>query len=255
MARSDQFACTLTDLHTHILPGIDDGAANLEQALQLLCLQKSKGVERVALTPHFYPLREDLEHFLMRRQRAYELLQNHWDADTMPQLQLGAEAHYSPKLVELDLHRLAIGQGKYLLLELSDMTYPTHIYRVLEMMLEQGIRPVLAHVERCAYFREEPEHLVRLVEAGALGQLSVGAFAKKNKQKFAKICLERNAAHILASDIHMAQEERAWLNNAPKYMREEAAMRAEMFARAIWDNSELPAFKVSPVKKKLFGYG
>jgi len=242
-------------LHTHILPGVDDGAADLDEALELLRLQKSKGVARVALTPHFYPLREDLAHFLERRQRAYDLLQGSWDGDTMPQLQLGAEVHYSAQLAEMDLGSLTIGQGKYLLLELSETSFPTHIERISDIMQVQGIVPILAHVERCVYFRQEPERLVGLIEAGALAQLSVGAFAGKHRKKFAKICLERDVAHILASDIHMASEHRAWLCNAPAYLSENTVARAELFARAVWDNSKLPEYKASPVKKKLFGYG
>lgn len=254
MVKNDSVNFGLTDLHTHILPGVDDGAANLEEAQQLLRLEKARGVERVALTPHFYPLRDDFAHFLNRRQRAYELLQSGWDQATMPQLKLAAEVHYSVQLAELDLRQLAVGQGKYLLLELSDVSAPTYIEPVLKMMQEQGIRPILAHVERCAYFREEPERLVRLIEAGALAQLSVSAFAKKDKKKFAQICLARNAAHILASDIHMAGEERAWLCNAANYLSEEALVRAESFARAVWDDCAVPDYKVSPIRKRIFGY-
>jgi len=54
----------LTDLHTHILPGIDDGAKCVEDSLEMLCRQKESGVERVALTPHFYPLREELQDYI-----------------------------------------------------------------------------------------------------------------------------------------------------------------------------------------------
>lgn len=246
--------CWLTDLHTHILPGIDDGAKNLEKAQRLLRMQKDKGVARVAMTPHFYPLRQELDAFLEKRQRAYDLLLSGWEPDTMPQLQLGTEVHYSAQLAEMDLRRLTLGQGRYLLLELSDTTIPAHIERVLALMLEQGITPILAHVERCAYFCEEPERLVRLIEAGALAQLSVNAFTVNYRRKFARICLERNVAQIIASDIHNAEEEKAWLNNAAKALGRDVCARAESFAKAVWDNEEPPACQVLPIKKTLFGY-
>ena len=107
---------TLTDLHTHILPGIDDGARNLEASLEILRRQKENGVERVALTSHFYPLREELQDYLDKRQRAYEELMSAWDAETMPQLRLGAEVHYSPSIVEMDLRSIALAQSDYLLI-------------------------------------------------------------------------------------------------------------------------------------------
>ena len=57
----------MTDLHTHILPGMDDGARSAEESIHLLRLEWEQGVRRVALTPHFYPQREGLEEFLHRR--------------------------------------------------------------------------------------------------------------------------------------------------------------------------------------------
>lgn len=254
MANNNMLNFRWTDLHTHILPGIDDGAENLEAALQLLRMQKAKGVDRVALTPHFYPLRQELDAFLEKRQRAYDLLLTGWDPDVMPQLQLGAEVHYSAQLAEMDLKPMTIGQGRYLLLEFSDVKTPAHIERVLQLMLEQGVKPILAHVERCKYFREEPARLVRLVEAGALAQVSASAFSNKVKKKFAQKCLERDAAHIIASDIHNSGEDKAWLHNAPKVLKEDVCVRAEAFAKAVWDNEEPPAYQVSQIKKTLFGY-
>ena len=61
---------SFTDIHTHILPSVDDGAQSMEDALELLRLQKNSGVERVMLTPHFYPQHDTPERFLKRRAEA-----------------------------------------------------------------------------------------------------------------------------------------------------------------------------------------
>lgn len=244
---------TLTDLHTHILPGIDDGARCLEDSLEILCRQKASGVERVALTPHFYPLREELQDFLGKRQRAFTELVACWDGKTMPQLRLGAEVHYSPCLADMDLQSLALDGSDYLLLELSDMTVPAHIEQVLKIMLEQRITPVLAHVERCVYFAEEPVRLVRLIEMGALAQISACALHDK-RQKFAITCLQKNIAQIIASDVHGTGERLACLGELTGNLDEETIAQAEEFARAVWENTPLPGFIPTPFKKKLFGY-
>ena len=242
-----------TDLHTHILPGVDDGAKNLEKALEMLRLQKASGVDRVALTPHFYPLREEFQAFLEKRQRAYDELLPNWDRETMPDLRLGAEVHYSPTLVELDLRSLTIGKSNYLLLELSDTAFPAHIEAILKMMLQQGITPILAHVERCVYFLEEPSRLVHLVEMGALAQVSSKSMVEKKRQKFVEICLKKSVAQIVASDIHDLWEEKYLLGNiAPN--TDGKITRAEDFAQAVWDNAPPPVYKVNPIKKTLFGY-
>jgi len=60
----------LTDLHTHILPGMDDGARNVAMSLAMLEAERAQGVDTVVLTPHFYREREDAERFLQRREAA-----------------------------------------------------------------------------------------------------------------------------------------------------------------------------------------
>lgn len=243
-----------TDLHTHILPGVDDGAKDLEKALEMLRMQKACGVERVALTPHFYPLREEFQSFLDKRQQAYEGLLPNWDAESMPDLRLGAEVHYSPALAELDLRRLTIGQSDYLLLELSNNAFPAHIETILKMMLQQGITPILAHVERCVYFLEEPGTLVQLVELGAMAQVSSKAMVEKKKKKFVEACLQKNVAQFIASDIHDLWEEKYLLGNIAPKTDEKLITRAEGFAQAVWNNAPPPAYTVSPIKRTLFGY-
>ena len=248
----NNMAIGLTDLHTHILPGIDDGAQDLDMALQMLRAQKASGVERVALTPHFYPLRDEWDAFLENRQRAYELLQSAWDATAMPQLRLGAEVHYSPSLADMDLGQLALEKTNYLLLELSDTVQPALIEPVLQYMLEQGITPILAHVERCIYFAQKPARLLRLIEMGALAQISLRRLPDKKMQKFAEVCLQKNAAQIIASDIHTA--EKSAMGELLGNIQEETILKAETFARAVWENTKPPVFAIVPFEKKLFGY-
>ena len=250
----DTMELTLTDLHTHILPGIDDGAKDLEASLGILRRQKENGVERIALTSHFYPMRQELQEFLERRQRAYEELLSAWDAETMPQLRLGAEVHYSSVIADMDLRSIALAQSDYLLLELSDTTVPAHIEQVVRIMQEQGITPILAHVERCVYFMEDPAKLMRLIELGALAQISARALYSKKRQKFAEICLRKAVAQIIASDVHGAWELETGLSGLKEKIGEDMIGRAESFARAVWDNAPLPVLEPMPIKKKLFGY-
>jgi len=254
MVQNNTAALTLTDLHTHILPDVDDGSRNLETSLAILRRQKEYGVERVALTSHFYPMREELQEFLDKRQRAYEELMNAWDQETMPQLRVGAEVHYSSCVAELDLRSIALEKSDYLLLELSDTMVPAHIEQVLKLILEQGITPILAHVERCVYFAEDPAKLIRLIELGALAQISAQALLNKKRRKFAEICIKRNVAQIIASDIHGIGEGRIGLGKLKESADPEMLMRAELYARAVWDNTPMPAVRPIRFEKKLFGY-
>lgn len=244
----------LTDLHTHILPGIDDGAEDLDKALQMLRAQKNSGVERVALTPHFYPLSEELHDFQEKRRQAYELLMSHWDENSMPQLRLGAEVHFSPRLADMDLGYLTLEKTDFMLLELSDTVMPAFLEPVLQRILDQGITPILAHIERCVYFAEKPARLLHFVEMGALAQISLRVLPNKKMRKFADICLQKDVAQIIASDIHAVGDGKFALGQLLEDMEEETIARAEAFARAVWDNAPLPTFEPTPIQRKLFGY-
>jgi protein-tyrosine phosphatase len=239
-----------TDLHTHILPAIDDGALDLQTALNMLQMQRESGVQRVLLTPHFFLQRETLESFLQRRQRAYDRLILQWREDTMPALRLGAEVRYTSDLVNIDLRALTFGD--YLLLELPNSELPA-IEQVLEYMIRQGIIPILAHVERCSYFRSKSERLIRLLEMGALAQVTARAVVNKADHNFSKTCLKKGLAQIIASDLHVPAEEKC-LGNVAHKLDNRVVMRAEEFAQRIWDNEHPPSFSVYPLKRGLFRY-
>ena len=245
---------SLTDLHTHILPQFDDGSDSLETSWEMLRVQKKNGVDRVMLTSHFYPLREELDSFLERRKLAYSELLSGWDGSTMPELRLGAEVRYSAELLDMDLRQLTLGESDYLLLELSDTRLPSHIRDVADGIMMQGITPVLAHVERCVYFRKEPDRLLDLISMGVLAQVSAKVLKDKEDKKFARACLDNGLAHMIVSDAHGLKHRVPCLGSVAAETDERVVLRAEKIARAIWDNEMIPPFAVSGIKKTLFGF-
>jgi len=152
----------MTDLHTHILPGMDDGARDCEAALAMLRVQREQGVNRVALTPHFYRDEESPERFLARRARAWEKLSEAMAAsgEEYPELVLGAEVCWVPGIHRWEEpERLCLGGSPYFLLELPDVPWRASMFdQIYDLMDTSGIIPVLAHVER--YFRTQKAGLV-----------------------------------------------------------------------------------------------
>ena len=148
----------MTDLHTHILPGMDDGAKTPEESLQMLRMERDQGVDTVVLTPHFYRDRERPEQFLARRRASAEALRDalmalpEEEIRTMPRLILGAEVAWVPNLPDMpELSRMCMGRSKYLLLELPFSAWSDPLFRQLrELMDRTGVTPVIAHVERYA---------------------------------------------------------------------------------------------------------
>lgn len=247
-------ASSFTDIHTHILPSIDDGAKDAALAAEMLIRQKNSGVERVFLTPHYNCTEQKLDDFLHNRETSLSCLKKLFDKNTMPEIRLGAEVRYSPSLLELDLAKLTLGGGDYLLVELSNNKYPVYIDKVLDKMNASGIIPVLAHVERCIYFRKQPERLCKLVQHGALAQVTASSLVDPQDKRFSAACLDNTVAQIVASDTHDLKSRPPCLADVLNRLTNHLAESAESYAHAIWNNEIRYVLKTGKIKKHIFFY-
>ena len=193
----------LVDLHTHILPGVDDGAETIEQSLALLEAERQNGVEAVVFTPHFLPQNETPERFLKRRDEAFQFLLSR--APTDLKYLCGAEVLYSQYLANLeDLPKLCIGDTDYLLLELpyqapfTDKLFSA-IWRIVD---EYAITPIIAHVERYAAVQKDPELLLQFKEMGCHIQINASTMIRREMRQIAKRIVRTGTVDLLASDCH-----------------------------------------------------
>ena len=119
----------MTDLHCHILPGMDDGAKDTAVSLELLRREYEDGVRNIAFTSHFNSERTTVEAFTVKRQTAFEQLTAALEGQPMQfDFKLGAEVFFSPGLCELDTRALCMGDTAYLLLEFPT-THKPHFIR------------------------------------------------------------------------------------------------------------------------------
>ncbi len=137
------------DFHSHILPGMDDGAENAEISAGQLTRLKKQGVDRVFLTSHFDFRRETPENFIKRRQSAYERLMEVYDADTMPEVFTGAEIYMARGIGELDYSGLELQYTDTYLIEFPREPFGTWMFDLIETLLfERKMRVMIAHVNR-----------------------------------------------------------------------------------------------------------
>lgn len=195
----------MTDLHTHILPGMDDGAKNADISLAMLRMEREQGIDTVVLTPHFYREDENAENFLRRRKQCYEALQEAIAAsgETLPRLVLGAEVAFVPNLAQWDeLEALCIGQTKNMLLELPFHPWSDGLIRQLyDLVGRTGICPVLAHFER--YLSgQKPEHIRDVLDLGVPVQLGTETLFRTFARGKSLKMLRHGQAHFIASDCH-----------------------------------------------------
>jgi protein-tyrosine phosphatase len=195
------------DLHCHVLPGIDDGPASIEESVAMARAAARGGTRLMVATPHV-SLRYGNDAATI--ERLVGELNARLQAEGVPvEIRAGAEIAVS-HVGELDrsgLFDLGLGGGPWLLLEPPFARVFTRLGPILLDLQRRGHRIVLAHPERCPVFHREPELLETLVDAGALTSLTagslVGAFGR-DVRRFALELVRAGMAHNVASDAHDA---------------------------------------------------
>ncbi|MBI5234557.1 MAG: tyrosine protein phosphatase [Deltaproteobacteria bacterium] len=213
-----RFYKPMIDLHSHILPGIDDGPRTLDESIEMCMAAHSDGIKTMLATPHFNPplyktsqatvseLTGTLNQALKKQGIGLQVLQ-------------GAEVVISPdiiKWVKTEGH-LTINKGRYIIIEFPPDVVPPNWQGFLSNIQKNGLIPIIAHPERNPWFSANPDALCEPVRNGAMVQITAmsvtGGFGKEVRT-FSKYLLKNNLAHIIASDAHSADLRPACLSEA-----------------------------------------
>jgi protein-tyrosine phosphatase len=197
--------CKITDFHSHILPGIDDGSASVEQSIEMLSRMAQQGISQVVATPHFYPNYDDPERFLRRRADSYKALSQAMEAHPgLPQVILGAEVLFFSGMSESELlPQLTIEKKRCILIEMPPPPWTDAMYRELEAVrTQQRLVPVVAHVDR--YIKPLRTHRIpqRLAQLPVLVQANASFFLKPATASMAMKLLKADQIQLLGSDCH-----------------------------------------------------
>ena len=195
---------TIFDLHTHILPAMDDGSRSPAQSVQLLRQLAGQGVQTACATPHYYPWRETPREFCLRRQEALEQLAPFLGTEHLPRLKLGAEVAFCPGLSRrADLEPLALEGTRTLLLELPFAPWERAVLdEVTALVLDRRFQVILAHPERLCGFGANRAQLDRLAMLGLGMQLNADSFCRWHSRKLALELLQLAPHPLLGSDCH-----------------------------------------------------
>ena len=196
----------IIDVHSHILPGVDDGASDWDTSMQMLIKSAEEGVKQVIATPHYYPWRTNATAQEIRRlckEAQEKLLVNHGvEMEVYP----GQEILYGVGVLE-DLKAgeiLTLADSRYVLVEFMPDEVFSVLYYAVREMISAGYTPVLAHVERydCLH---QMDNFKRLKEGGALFQMNANAVCDgilSRKSRWSKKMLRAGLIDYIASDMH-----------------------------------------------------
>lgn len=229
----------MIDLHTHILPGVDDGVNTAEEAIDFARMAHEDGTRTLVATPHckegfFVNTRDDVL-------AAVETLRARFEAERIPvRLVPGAEVHLAPDLVE----RVKDGRaptladnGKTLLLELSLSQPPVELPELVFQLKLAGLVVLFAHPERIRYFHDDPARYEAVVRQGAVGQLTAGSLTGRfgeRIQRYSESLLRDGLVHVLASDAHNTRGRPPTMSEG---LRRAAELAGERYARAMVESA------------------
>ena len=196
----------MIDIHSHVLPNMDDGSSSWDISLKM-CRQASEdGVKTIVATPH--TLNGMYENHPQAIEEKVKILNQKLKENNIPlQVLPGSEVHLSADIIEKIKKQdiMTINKTKYLLLEFPADQIPHQVEEILFRIQIMGITPIFSHVERNLEFQRKPDLLAKLIQKGALAQLTAaslfGAFGPITK-KFAQKLLDNDLIYCIASDAH-----------------------------------------------------
>ena len=217
----------MIDLHTHIIPGLDHGPGDWDEALEMCRIAIADGITTLAATPH---VSEVFPNSSQRIEAAVGELRGRLEQAGIPlEIVVGGDYHIRPDLSPRNVLTLG-GNGRYFLLEFPYQVLPPRADVFIKTLLDRGLVPIVTHPERTASLQRDWHRLEPLVKAGALVQVTAGSLLGEfgpAATAAAKHFLKKGWVHLLASDAHWVHERSprlaAGLAAAAKVVGEETA--------------------------------
>ena len=211
----------MIDIHCHILPGIDDGPATLDESIEMCRIAAADGIETIVATPHFKP--GTFDHAGVDIIRGVSALNDELKRQGITvKILPGADVGVTPELaghLARDPFLSINGTGRYFLAELPHETIPAKWDQFLLALRRQGVVPILTHPERNRWFLNRREALVSYVLAGGLVQItamSVTGRVGADVREYCRFLLRRNLVHVIATDAHSIDQRPPILSQAVK---------------------------------------
>jgi protein-tyrosine phosphatase len=228
----------MIDIHCHILPGMDDGARNLEHAVAMARLAAADGTKTIIATPHLFKGTFELSGFETIYQKCRELNESlaagHVDLTVLP----GAEIHISHNLseeIKNHCEYLVLNRSSYLLLEFPSAHVFPGVENLFFDLMGANIQPIIAHPERNSVFLNKPQLLFKLLRMGGLAQANCRSFAGfygRTVQSTANLFLDWDFYNFVGSDGHNTSTIPPTLSEARRHV---ARRKGERVADALFE--------------------
>lgn len=217
----------MVDIHSHILPGIDDGAVTVYDTLDMADLAFRSGTEQIVATPHCNIPGVYDNYFDEAYRKAFKLAKDAIENEGIPITLLpGMEVFATDDLPEVIAAKKLIGLNntQNLLIEFDFGEDPVFVENILREVKNSGMTPVIAHAERYMFVQENPETVLQWHRQGYFVQVNKGSFLGKfgrNAERTAFKLLNHNLITAVASDSHSPVHRTPYMSDAYRYLAQE----------------------------------
>lgn len=193
------------DIHSHILPGIDDGTKNIKESLELISEMKKLGFSKVIATPHTYEGLYDNDNESITK--CFNLLKS-----KVNDIKIDYASEYmidSNLMKKITDRSILCILGKYVLIEMSYIAKPNNFYETVFQIIHNGYTPILAHPERYRFLYDNIDEYFKMKKVGCKFQinfLSTVGFYGKDTVKITEKLLKKRLVDFVASDIHNIEQ-------------------------------------------------
>lgn len=225
----------LCDMHCHILYGVDDGSKTEEMSVRMLRIAAEEGISDIILTPHYNPSRWPFDKAVM--QERVERLQAICDQKKLGiMLYLGCEIFWHSDTAEALQKNLVctMAGSEYVLIEFHPTVQYRTIREAVQTAMQEGLQPIVAHVERYDCLLSDPERVVELTELGALIQVNASSVMGENgspAKRMTRKLLKWRIVHFIATDAHRDQHRAPHLQACAAFVTRKYG---EMYANRIF---------------------
>ena len=243
----------MTDLHTHILYGIDDGSENIEMSVEMIKMAKNNGTNNIVLTPHCNipdAYTNYMNDVIVGRFEKLKRTIKEMEIDV--NLYLGMEVYASDNIDRLimDGAIITLNRSRYLLIEFPFMADPLWVTHILAKVHQIGLIPLLAHPERYIYVQEFPYMVFDWVNSGCLLQINRGSIVGRfgdQARDIAIMLMENNMVTAVASDAHSPYKRTPILNDAYDWVSKHFGSQ---YAQKIFVEKPTMLLNDQPIKRR-----
>lgn len=195
----------MVDFHSHILPGIDDGAKDVDMSVKMLETSFKQGIKTILATPHYYKAHNGIDEFIKKRNDSFNILKNKINDNMIeaPDIKCGAEVLLCHEIMKEDVEKLCIEGTNTILVELPFTIWGDWLYEDIYLLIvKHKLNVVIAHFDRYVKNKKDFKNIEPIINLDVNIQLNADTIITRRDRKIVDIFFNEYRVNHIGSDMH-----------------------------------------------------